>query len=114
MGTPFEDSTGPIFRCPPMRVNPTYDGADKAAPCHTQLDVAACFAPLLGWVLRWWRGDSLALAVDATPQGDRWVALVVSVLYRGCAIPVAWHVLPANRRGAWMGPLLRLQIGRAS
>jgi len=91
-----------------MRVNPTYDGADKAAPCHTQLDVAACFAPLLGWVLRWWRGDSLALAVDATPQGDRWVALVVSVLYRGCAIPVAWHVLPANRRGAWMGPLLRL------
>lgn len=84
------------------------DGEDKAAACRTQVDVGACFAPLLGWVLRWWRGDSLALAVDATLQGSRWTALVVSVLYRGCAIPVAWHLLPANRQGAWMPHLVRL------
>lgn len=86
----------------------TYAGADKGAPRHTQLDVAACFAPLLRWALRWWRGDSLALAVDATPPGDRWVALVASVLYRGCAIPVARHPLPANQPGAWPPHLLRL------
>jgi hypothetical protein len=33
------------------------------------------------------------------------VALVVSVLYRGSAIPVAWAVLPGDAPGAWMGPI---------
>src|SRR3954447_15507286 len=32
------------------------DGADKASPCATQVEVEACFAPLLRWVLGWWRG----------------------------------------------------------
>jgi hypothetical protein len=86
----------------------TYDGADKAAPCAVQLEVAACFAPLLRWVLAWWRGDELALALDATAHGDRVVALVVSVLYRGTALPVAWHILPANQPGAWLPHCLRL------
>ena len=83
------------------------DGVDKAAPCHTQVAVAGGFAPLLRWVLRWWRGASLALAVDATLVGDRWTALVVSVLYRGSAIPVAWHIQPANQPGEWMPHFLR-------
>ena len=56
-----------------------YDGADRAAPCATGLAVEGCFAPLLRWVLVWWRGDRLALAVDATLHGDRLAALVVSV-----------------------------------
>jgi hypothetical protein len=85
-----------------------YDGVDRAAPCQSALDVSTCFAPLLGWVLRWWQSEHLALAVDATYQGDRWVVLVVSVLYRSTAIPVAWHVLPANQRGAWMPALCGL------
>jgi len=62
----------------------------------------------LRWVLQWWHGAELALAVDATAHGDQVVALVVSVLYRGGAIPVAWHILPANQAGAWMSPILRL------
>ncbi|MGI8824986.1 MAG: hypothetical protein ACR2JC_04945 [Chloroflexota bacterium] len=65
-----------------------YDGEDKAAPCATQVDVRACFAPLLRWVLVLWKGDNLALAVDATTHGQAITALVVSVLYRGTAIPV--------------------------
>jgi hypothetical protein len=86
-----------------------YDGADKAAPCRAEVEVAACFAPLLRWVLAWWQGTELALAVDATACGERVVALVVSVLYRGCAIPVAWHIVPANRAGPnWMPPILEL------
>ena len=85
-----------------------YDGEDKAAPCHTQVDVTLCFAALLRWLLSWWQGQQLALAIDATAHGDRVVALVVSVLYRGSAIPVAWQVLPANTPGAWMPHLLRL------
>jgi hypothetical protein len=85
-----------------------YAGADKAAPCRAEVDPAACFAPLLGWVLAWWRGDALPLALDATYLGARLVVVSVSVLYRGTAIPVAWHVAAANRRGAWLGPALGL------
>lgn len=85
-----------------------YDGADKAVPVRAQIDVAACFAPLLRWVLSWWRGADLALAIDATSLGDKVVVLSVSVLYRGGALPVAWHVLPAHRKGAWMEPILAL------
>lgn len=85
-----------------------YDGTDKAAPCQTQVDVTVCFAPLLGWVLRWWQGTTLPLAVDVTTKGSQVVVLVVSVLYRGTAIPVAWQVLPATQPGAWMPGLLRL------
>src|ERR687885_190599 len=84
------------------------DGADKATPCAAQVEIEACFAPLLRWVLAWWRGRELALAIDATAHGERLVALVVSVLYRGTAIPVAWAILPGNTAGPWLGPILRL------
>jgi hypothetical protein len=85
-----------------------YDGADRACPCRTRLDVTLCFAPLLRWVLTWWQGPSLALALDATTHQDRVVAVVISVLYRGCAIPVAWHIQPATAKGGWMPAILRL------
>ena len=91
-----------------------YDGADKDAPCRAEVDVAACFAPLLGWVLAWWHGDALPLALDATALGDRLVVLSISVLYRGSAIPVAWHVTVANRPGAWLGPILGLLAALAA
>ena len=84
------------------------DGSEKATPCNTQLDVTLCFAPLLRWLLSLWKGQHLALAIDATSQGDRVVALVVSVLYRGSAIPIAWSILPANRKGPWIPDILRL------
>ena len=75
----------------------------KRGTKRRELEVAGCFAPLLRWVLGWWAPGErrLALALDATSLGDRFVVLAVSVVYRGCAIPVAWHVLPANRPGAW-------------
>lgn len=85
-----------------------YDGADKAAPCTTQIEVAKCFAPLVRWLLSWWQGRELALALDATAHGDRLVALVLSVLYRGTAIPVAWALLPANQPRAWLPHLQAL------
>jgi hypothetical protein len=34
--------------------------------------------------------------------------LVVSVVYRGCAIPVAWTVLPATEKQAGRGDWLRM------
>ena len=81
-----------------------YDGSDRARPCKTQLEVRICFVPLLRWVLAWWRSERLALAVDPTSKKDDSVAIVISVLYRGCAIPVAWHIRHANQRGSWMDP----------
>src|SRR3954449_6906283 len=93
------------------------DGADKACPCAAQGDVERCFAPLLRWGLAWWQGRELALAVDATAHRGDVVALVVSVLYRGSAIPVARAILPGNAPGgvarADPAPAAPLAPGRA-
>ena len=85
-----------------------YDGQDKASACQTQVEISGCFEPLLRWVLSWWRSSTIAFGLDATLLKDQLVALVISVLYRGCAIPVAWVILPANRKGAWMPHILRI------
>jgi len=85
-----------------------YDGSDKAAACQRQVEVTGCFVPLVRWVMAWWQGSTVAFGVDATLLKDQVVALVVSVLYRGSAIPVAWHIMTANRPGAWMPHLVRL------
>ena len=85
-----------------------YDGSDRARPCQTQLDVRLCFAPLLRWVLAWWCSGRLALAIDPTLKGDQITAIVISVLYRGCAIPVAWSIHRANQPGSWIDPTVEL------
>lgn len=85
-----------------------YDGEDRASPSKTQLDVRACFVPLLKWLLCWWHSDRLALAIDPTVKGDKVSAIVISVVYRSCAIPIAWHILPANKPGEWISPTLEL------
>jgi hypothetical protein len=79
------------------------------------LHVESCFGPLLAWVLSWWEGHQLALALAAPTLGHRLVVLVISVLSRGCAIPVAWTVVPATETQAWRGEWLRrLRHGRAA
>ena len=65
------------------------------------LDVEACFASLLAWIVGTWSERHLALALDATTLGERFVVLAISVVYRGCAIPVAWAVVPAGQKRAW-------------
>jgi hypothetical protein len=85
-----------------------YEAKAKRGQPRQELAVESCFAPLLAWVLRWWEGQQLAIAIDATTLGQRFVVLVVSVVYRGCAIPVAWTVLPATEQHAWRGEWLRM------
>ena len=41
-------------------------------------------------------------------KGDQTTAIVVSVVYRGCAIPVAWSIRRATQRGSWMDPTVEL------
>lgn len=79
-----------------------YDGQDKRAKCRAQVQPSVCFAPLLRWVLGWWQGEELALALDATNRRTELTHLVISVLYRGTAIPVAWQVLPQRQPGSWL------------
>ncbi len=92
-----------------------YDAADQRGKGRRAVDVEVCFAPLRGWVLALWPPGErrLALALDATTLGQRFTLLAISVVYRGCAIPVAWHVAPATAQGRWQphGERLLRQVG---
>jgi hypothetical protein len=85
-----------------------YEATAKRGTDRCALLVETCFVPLLAWVVSWWQGTPLALALDATTFGTRFVVLVISVLSRGCAIPVAWVVLPATEKHAWRRAWLRM------
>ena len=84
------------------------DAKDKGGRQRQELVLGACQLALLQWIVRLWVGTQLALTLDATSLGDRFVLLAVSVVYRGCGIPVAWTVLPAGAKGAWRKEWLRL------
>ena len=92
-----------------------YDAVDQRGKGRRAVDVSVCFAPLLGWVLALWPPGErrLALALDATTLGQRFTVLALSVVYRGCAIPVAWYVVPATTKGKWRPHWERLltQVG---
>jgi hypothetical protein len=64
-------------------------------------DPEAVSADLLAWVLEDWPGQQLVLALDPTNFGDRFTVLNISVLYRGCAVPVIWTVVEGGEPGAW-------------
>ena len=84
------------------------DAKDKSGEKRRDLDVTICFVPLLCWVVALWTSTAIALAVDATSLGDRFVVLTVSVVYRGTGIPVAWTVLTGQKKGAWRDHWLRM------
>ena len=75
----------------------------KRGKKRRELEVSLCFAPLLRWVLQLWQSEQkhLALVMDATTLGERWTILAISVVLSGCAIPVAWKVLPGKGEGSW-------------
>src|SRR5436305_15205717 len=67
-----------------------------------RLDVQTCFGDVLRGVLRGWEGKKeLALALDASTLGERFTVLNISVMYRGCGIPVTWKIIPAMEEGEW-------------
>lgn len=83
--------------------------AIKAGQQRQELEVSRQFSALLGWILSRWQGEKqMALVLDATTLGERFVVLAVSLVYRGCAIPVAWAILHPHQKEAWQGHWLRL------
>ena len=85
-----------------------YEAEAKRGFHRQALAVEPCFVPLRRWVLHRWQGTQLALALEATTLGTRFTVLAGSVVYRGCAIPVAWTILPANQPHAWRREWLRM------
>ena len=77
-------------------------GAKRGRKRRT-LEVSGCFAPLRCWVVAWIDPTcrQLALAMDASTLGQRFTILSISVVVRGCAIPVAWRIVAATQPGAW-------------
>jgi hypothetical protein len=85
-----------------------YEATAQRGTTRTALTVETCFAPLLAWVGCRWQGPQLALAREATTWGTRLTVLTIRGVYRGCAIPVLWTVLPATATQAWRREWWRL------
>src|SRR5512143_3129174 len=60
--------------------DPYREAAAKAGTGRTDLVVADCWAPWLAWVLEGWSGRQLAIAIDASTLGQRFVVLALSVV----------------------------------
>jgi hypothetical protein len=79
------------------------DAEDKTKTGRISLDVTSCFSPLLSWILSLWPSGEkrLALAADASTLSDRFTVLAISIVYRGCGIPIAWKIVEATKPGSW-------------
>jgi hypothetical protein len=75
---------------------------------RTQLDVQTCLEPLIRWIVSLWQSKQIALALDATTLGLSFTILVVSIVYRGCAIPIAWTITKGNEKKSWNKEWLRM------
>lgn len=91
------------------------EASAKTGTGRTQLEVNSCFAPLFKWVLSLFPPECqcLSLALDATNVKQRFTVLTINVLYRGCAIPVAWKALTGNQKGSWKPHWQQLLSGLA-
>jgi hypothetical protein len=87
----------------------------KKGKLRRTLDVSSCFAPLLLWVISLLPTNikRIALALDATSIGNKFVVLSVNILLAGCGIPIAWCVVKAHEFGV-LFLLLLLTISIAS
>ena len=81
---------------------------DKAGGKRADVDVTLCFVPLLRWIVSLWSSTQIALTLDASSLGEKFVVLAICVVYRGGAIPVAWTMLPAGKKRAWRPHWLRM------
>ena len=92
---------GSSFNTVRQRLRRLYRPHTAADGHDLSFDVTACFAPLLRWATAGFTDRRLALAIDPTNLGERFTILTVSVVFRGCAVPVAWQVQAGGAKGSW-------------
>ena len=72
-------------------------GEAKTRPGNKRasIEVTECFSSLLRWVIDLLpqTNQELPIAMDATNIGQNFTVLSINVLYRRCAIPIAWKVV---------------------
>jgi hypothetical protein len=87
-----------------------YDAVDKRGPQRQDVQTASCFAPLLRWVLAQWHSPHhcLVFVCDATALRQTFTVLSISLVYRACALPLAWVIVPGCQPGDWQTHWLRL------
>ncbi len=70
---------------------------------RVSLEVTECFASLLKWVLDLLPQETqeLAIALDATSNGQNFTVLSINILYRGSGILVAWKIVKGTEKGSW-------------
>jgi hypothetical protein len=74
-------------------------GVKKRQQKRREIMVDEHFADVLRAVITRWQGEkTLVLAMDASALGDRLTILSLSIQYRGCAMRVAWTILPGGER----------------
>lgn len=84
-----------------QRLRQLYRPHQDADGNDCSFDYTACFAPLLRWATAGFTDRRLALAIDPTNLGSRFTILTVSVVFCGCAVPVAWQVQRGDQKGSW-------------
>jgi hypothetical protein len=92
---------GSTFNTVRQRLRKLYRPQRDATGQDCSFSYTACFGPLLRWVTAGFSDRRLALALDPTNLGDRFTILTVSVVFCGCAVPVAWHVQRGDATGSW-------------
>jgi hypothetical protein len=93
---------GQTFNTVRQRLREFYKPADKkAGRGRTDVDPARCCAPLVRWITAHWTEPRLALALDVTNFADRFHVLACAIVYRGCAVPIAWSVLQGGQKEEW-------------
>jgi len=78
-----------------------YSHRDKRGDKRVDIDVQSCFPFLMRWIMDWWQGSQVAIALDATALSLNFTVLSISIVYRSCAIPVAWTITKGNAKGEW-------------
>ncbi|WP_156823904.1 transposase [Oscillatoria acuminata] len=75
----------------------------KKGKKRKELDVTSCFGPLLKWVISLFPSDitHLPIVLNASNIKDKFTALTINVLYKGCAIPVAWKIVKGGEKGSY-------------
>ena len=73
----------------------------KRFVANQRIDMDAVLACWIKWVLASYAGTELDFLVDETKLGGRIGVLMVSLAYRGRAIPLIWRCYQANRADAY-------------